>query len=62
MLKSSIDVMQDLRSRRLERVLPAWRSADVPIYALLPSSAQVPKKVRLFLDGLRAALRTIKDA
>lgn len=56
MLKSEIDVGADLRTGRLERVLPGWQSPDAPIYALLPSSAHVPTKVRLFLTRLETAL------
>jgi len=58
MIKSAIDVAVDLRLQRLERVLPDWRSVNSPIYALLPSAAYVPVKVRLFLDRLGRALRT----
>lgn len=56
-LKSAIDVADDLGAGRLARVLPAWRSTDAPIYALLPSAAHVPLKVRLLLDALGPALR-----
>ncbi len=55
-LKSAIDVDADVRSGRLEQVLPDWRGLDAPIYALLPSSTHVPQKARLFLDAFRAAL------
>ncbi len=62
MMKSEIDVSADLRRRRLERVLPAWRSVDSPIYALLPSSAHVPVKVRLFLNSLARVLGAAEPA
>ena len=58
MLKSAIDVASDLREGRLERVLPLWRSADAPIYALLPSVSHVPARVRLFLEKLENALKS----
>jgi len=56
-LKSAIDVADELRDGRLERVLPDWRSTDAPIYALLPSGAHAPLKVRLLLDQLGPVLR-----
>jgi DNA-binding transcriptional LysR family regulator len=59
MMKSAIDVADDLRLGRLERVLPDWRSIDSPIYALLPSAVHVPVKVRLFLDNLGRALKAM---
>jgi LysR family transcriptional regulator, transcriptional activator for dmlA len=58
-LKSAIDVAEDVRSGLLEQVLPDWRSTDAPIYALLPSGAHVPLKVRLFLDNLEKVLRAL---
>jgi DNA-binding transcriptional LysR family regulator len=58
MLKSAIDVAADLRLRRLEQVLPDWRSPEAPIYALLPSARHVPRKIRLFLDALAGAFKT----
>jgi len=54
MLKSLIDVLPDLRSQRLERVLPRWQTAPAPLYALLPSRAQLPLKTRALLDLLVA--------
>lgn len=57
MLKSAIDVSADLRLGRLEQVLPAWRSPDAPIYALMPPGRHLPRKTRLFLDALGVALR-----
>jgi DNA-binding transcriptional LysR family regulator len=57
MLRSEVDVRAHLRSGRLERVLPEWRSPDAPIYALLPSSRHVATKTRVFLDATAARLR-----
>jgi DNA-binding transcriptional LysR family regulator len=56
-LKSAIDVDADVAAGRLEQVLPEWTSPDAPIYALLPSSAHVPQKARLFLSALGGSLR-----
>jgi len=57
MLKSAIDVADDLRLGRLEHVLPDWRTPDAPIYALIPSAKHVARKTRLFLDALAEALK-----
>ncbi len=56
MLKSCVDVWADLAAGRLERVLPDWRTATLPVYALLPSARYVPAKSRLFLDALGARI------
>lgn len=39
-----------LRTRQLERVLPAWQPAPVPIYAVYPSNRYLTPKVRAFVD------------
>ena len=51
MLKSSVDVAAEVRAERLEQVLPDWRSAPTPIYALLPSARHLASKARVFLDA-----------
>ncbi|MDR3517512.1 MAG: LysR substrate-binding domain-containing protein [Azospirillaceae bacterium] len=51
-LKSWIDVEQDVRSGRLVHVLPAWRGGPLPVCALFPSRRQVPTRVRAFLDAM----------
>ena len=56
MLKSAIDIAPDLRSGRLERVLPEWRSPSAPIYALIPSARHVATKTKLFIEALRRKL------
>lgn len=56
MLKSSIDVADDLRAGRLERVLPDWRSAPAPVYALMPSTRHLATKTRVFLEAVARRL------
>jgi DNA-binding transcriptional LysR family regulator len=51
-LKSWVDVEPDLRTGRLVRVLPSWRSDPAPVCALFPSNRQLPTRVRLFLDAM----------
>jgi LysR family transcriptional regulator, transcriptional activator for dmlA len=58
MLKSRIDVVADLASGRLERVLCEWQSTSAPIYALTPSRRHLAMKSRVFLDLIAASLQT----
>lgn len=57
MFKSQVDVAADLAAGRLEQVLPAWRSAATPIYALFSSSRYIPTKAKVFLEALADRLR-----
>lgn len=57
MLKSEIDVAEDLAAGRLERVLPGFASASMPVYVLFPSKRQMPIKLQLFIDVLADRLR-----
>lgn len=42
----------------LERVLPDWRHEPQPIQVVYPSNRYIPRKVRLFVEGLSRFLRT----
>jgi DNA-binding transcriptional LysR family regulator len=48
--------VEDLRARRLERVLPDWTSPVIPINAVYPSTRHLSPKVKTFLDHLHARL------
>ncbi|KLD73278.1 LysR family transcriptional regulator, partial [Xanthomonas hyacinthi DSM 19077] len=52
MLKSEIDVAEDLATGRLERVLLDWDGGEAPIVALYPSALHLPLKTRVLLDEL----------
>jgi len=56
MMKSLIDVCGEIRAGALERLLPEWRSADTPVYALTPSNRHTPPKARVFLAALQKQL------
>lgn len=45
--------IDDLRSKKLRRVLPQWWSPDILLHAVTPSSRHLSPKVRAFLDHLR---------
>ncbi|RBH59061.1 MULTISPECIES: LysR family transcriptional regulator [Pseudomonas] len=59
MLKSSVDVADDLAAGRLVHILRGWHSASAPIYALLPSRRFTPSKTKVFLDALGARLAAL---
>lgn len=59
MLKSEVDVMQDLASGRLERVLPDWDGGDASIVALYPGAQHVPLKTQLMLGELAAHIAAV---
>ncbi|PZO78867.1 MAG: LysR family transcriptional regulator [Sphingomonas hengshuiensis] len=56
-LKSQVDVAADLRDGVLDHVLPGWHAGDTPIVALFPDRVAMPRKTRVFLDAMLAALR-----
>jgi DNA-binding transcriptional LysR family regulator len=45
--------VEDLRARRLERVLPEWDAPATPVHAVYPSTRHVSPKVKSFLDHLQ---------
>jgi DNA-binding transcriptional LysR family regulator len=47
-------VAQDLRSGRLQEVLPGWRLRETGIHAVMPQRRFVPPRVRAFVDFLEA--------
>jgi DNA-binding transcriptional LysR family regulator len=49
MLKSEVDVAEDLVAGRLERVLPEWGGSEALVIALYPSAQHVPLKTRALL-------------
>jgi DNA-binding transcriptional LysR family regulator len=59
MLKSEVDVAEDLAVGRLERVLPEWDGGEAPVVALYPSAQYVPLKTRVLLDRLAAHVAAV---
>ena len=47
-------VAQDIKEHRLQVVLPKWQPIGLDIYAMYPSRRNMPGRVRLFLEFLRA--------
>lgn len=52
MLKSAIDVADDLAAGGLERVLPDWHGGDAPVIALHSNARHLPLRTRVALDAL----------
>ncbi len=48
---------EDLRARRLRRVLSGWCSAETPVHAVYPSTRHLSPKVSAFVEILREQLR-----
>lgn len=57
MMKSIVDLGDDLAVGRLEQVLPGWSGGVMPIVALFASRHHQPRKLRAFLDAMTAAMR-----
>jgi DNA-binding transcriptional LysR family regulator len=45
--------VEELRARRLERVLPAWNAPSTPVHVVYPSTRHVSPKVKTFVDHLQ---------
>jgi DNA-binding transcriptional LysR family regulator len=45
--------VEDLRARRMERVLPDWNAPSVPVHLVYPSARQLSPKVKRFIDHLQ---------
>ncbi len=48
--------MESVRAKRLQVLLPAWCSAEVPIHAVYPSARLLSPKVKTFVEHLRQQL------
>ncbi|WP_296223765.1 LysR family transcriptional regulator [Ralstonia sp. UBA689] len=56
-LRSEWDVADDLRSGRLVRLLPSWKSPDANVIALTHGRAGLPQRTRRFMQVLQAHFR-----
>jgi DNA-binding transcriptional LysR family regulator len=54
--KAELDLLHDLRSGALVRLLPAWSGEPYPLYAVLPSNRFIAGRVRVFVDFIAARL------
>ena len=54
-------VAQDIQESRLRIVLPAYQPTGLDIYAMYPSRRNMPGRVRLFLEFLRARFQSTAE-
>jgi DNA-binding transcriptional LysR family regulator len=45
--------VEDLRARRLERVLPDWNAPATPVHVVYPSTRHLSPKVKTFVEHLQ---------
>lgn len=57
--KSRLDLVHDLASGALVRVLPEWQGPDYPLNAVLPSGRFVPVRVQALVAHLMVCARTV---
>lgn len=50
----------DLRSGRLQQLLPGWEAAPLPVHLLFPAGRHRPARVQRFLDAIRESLPGIE--
>ncbi len=58
-MKSVWDIGADLRAGKLQILMPAWRSPDVPVHALYQGTRYVAPRVRALLDFLVKRFSTV---
>ena len=60
--KSELDLVHDLASGALVRLLPEWGGEHYPLNAILPSNRFVPRRVRALVDFLAARFAGLEAA
>ena len=60
-LKSRIDIKEDVRNGRLTTFLNDWETEEYPLHALLPSNRFIPTRVRTFVDFLAERFASEKE-
>ena len=56
LLRSEWDIVQELASGALQRVLPEWAGAPADIFAVCPYASPLPAKTRAFIKTTRTVL------
>jgi DNA-binding transcriptional LysR family regulator len=52
-LLPAFQCLEDLRARRLERVLPDWKAPSAPVHVVYPSTRHLSPKVKSFVDHIQ---------
>jgi DNA-binding transcriptional LysR family regulator len=55
-LLPAFECVDDLRARRLERVLRDWTAPPTPVHVVYPSTRHMSPKVKTFIDHLQASM------
>jgi len=55
-LMPAFQCIEDLRARRLERVLPEWEPPPTPVHVVYPSTRHVSPTVKSFVEHLQAKM------
>jgi DNA-binding transcriptional LysR family regulator len=55
-LLPAFQCVEDLRAKRLERVLPEWNAPSVPVHVVYPSTRHLSPKVKTFVEHLQARM------
>jgi DNA-binding transcriptional LysR family regulator len=55
-LLPAFQCVEDLRARRLERVLPDWSAPSTPVQVVYPSTRHLSPKVKSFIDHVQARM------
>jgi len=55
-LLPAFNCVEDIRARRLERVLPNWNAPSTPVHLVYPSTRHISPKVKSFVDHLQAQM------
>ena len=50
----------DLRSGRLQQLLPGWEAAPLPVHLVFPAGRHRPARLQLFLDAIRESIPGIE--
>ena len=58
-LRPAPDVARAVRERRWVRVLPGWRTAPIPVWAVTPPGRLRVPRVALLVDALRQVLKAV---
>ncbi len=55
-LLPAFQCVEDLRARRLERVLSTWQAPSTPVHVVYPTRRHLSPKVKTFVDHLEASM------
>lgn len=54
-------VKDDIKERRLQRVLPGWNALPLPVYLVYPYATYYPARLRKFFDVMRSVMPELAE-